>query len=327
MNNYPFPKRPVQKFLTTAFLFLPVMCSTYEAPAQSLSGQDALPVYDHVVIVVEENKDYEEIVGNDAAPYINMLRSEGANFTRMYAEEHKSEGNYFWMISGSNQDVGFADANPQAMIYASNLGEQLFKKGLSFKGYSEDLPEIGSMIERKYPYARKHVPWISFGNLPGGSNPDSSTNLQFLQFPSDFTKLPTVSFVIPNLINDMHDNPNNVKNGDVWLSKNIDPYYKWAKTHNSLLIITFDENEDTNGMMDLTDPSSAEKVKQNRIPTIFAGAHIKHGDYPEGRGITHVNILRTLEAMYGLHKSGRQHPDALKYGIGDGFIIKDIFEK
>jgi phosphatidylinositol-3-phosphatase len=317
----------LRKFLASALLFLTLILSPNTAGSQVLPWPDSLPVYDHVVIVVEENKDYEEIIGSDTASYINMLRNEGANFTQMYAEEHKSEGNYFWMFSGSNQHVGFADVTPKGIIYASNLGEQLLKKGLTFRGYSEDLPAIGSMVDRKYPYARKHVPWVSFGNLPAGSNPDSSTNLQFLQFPSDFSKLPTVSFVIPNLINDMHDNPNNVRNGDVWLSKKIDPYYQWAKSHNSLLIITFDENEDTNGMMDLTDPSSAEKVKQNRIATIFAGAHIQHGDYPEGKGITHVNVLRTLEAMYGLQKSGMQHPDAMKYGIGDDYIIRDIFAK
>jgi hypothetical protein len=61
-----------------------------------------LPVYDHVVIIVEENKDYGEIIGNPNAPYINnVLKAEGANFTRMYGEEHWSQGNYFWLFSGS----------------------------------------------------------------------------------------------------------------------------------------------------------------------------------------------------------------------------------
>jgi hypothetical protein len=36
---------------------------------------------------------------------------------------------------------------PKAKFYASNLGEQLIKKGLSFKGYSEALPAIGSEME------------------------------------------------------------------------------------------------------------------------------------------------------------------------------------
>ena len=316
----------MHKFLTMVMLSL--LVGEAHFPEQALAAwPDSLPVYSHIVIVVEENKDYDEIVGNEGAPYINMLRSEGANFTQMFAEEHKSEGNYFWLFSGSNQKVGFTDETPKGMIAAPNLGSELIARGLSFRGYSEDLPEVGSMVPRKNLYARKHVPWISFSNIPQGSDPDSSTNLQYLQFPSDFSKLPTVAFVIPNLINDMHNDPDNVKNGDAWLRKNIDAYYQWAKTHNSILIVTFDENEDTNGMADPTDPSSAAKVMQNRIATIVAGARIRPGDYPEGKGINHVTILRTIEAMYGLGHAGSQQKEAAEYGIGDDKVITDIFAR
>jgi hypothetical protein len=71
-----------------------------------------LPKYDHIVIVVEENKDYEQIIGNHNAPYINLLAVEGANLIRMFGEEHPSEGNYFWLFSGDNQNAGFADQVP-----------------------------------------------------------------------------------------------------------------------------------------------------------------------------------------------------------------------
>jgi hypothetical protein len=64
--------------------------------------------------------------------------------------------------------------------------------------------------------------------------------------------------------------------------------------------------------------------------TIFAGAHIKPGFRPdafaEGKGVTHVNVLRTIEAMYGLSKPGRQQPNAEGAGIGDETIITDVFE-
>src|SRR5260370_2747623 len=55
-----------------------------------------LPVYDHVVIVVEENKDYEQIIGNKKASYINdILRKEAATLTKWYAEDHHRERSYF----------------------------------------------------------------------------------------------------------------------------------------------------------------------------------------------------------------------------------------
>ncbi len=131
---------------------------------------DGLPVYDHVVIVMEENKAYDQVIGSPDAPYINdTLKKEGANLVKMFAEEHKSEGNYFWLFSGSNQDVGFKDEIPAQPITAHNLGEQLIAAGLSFKGYSEDLPAIGATDAKSGQYARKHAPWISFANVPNGT--------------------------------------------------------------------------------------------------------------------------------------------------------------
>ncbi|MEK8016920.1 MAG: alkaline phosphatase family protein [Candidatus Parabeggiatoa sp.] len=310
-----------------------------------------LPVYDHIVIVVEENKDYEEIIGNPNAPYINnVLKQEGANFTQIYGEEHHSQGNYFWLFSGDNQTVGFMDEIPSEEtnlnypFTTANLGQQLIKKGLSFKGYAESLPYIGFTGDTVGDiYARKHVPWISFANVPNCTTVATSSNLRFADFPApgEYDTLPTIAFVIPNLDNDMHNGElqESIKLGDSWLQKNIDPYYQWAKNNNSLLILTFDENDDkrdyfglTNPFVDPQSPSCLGENQescidfQNRIVTILAGAHIKPGDYLEGKGMTHVNILRTLEAMYGLSKAGAQQPNAAGCGISDDYIITDVFQ-
>jgi acid phosphatase len=302
-------------------------------PSASASWPANLPVYDHIVIVMEENKDYNLVLDPSSAPYItNTLKAEGANFMNMFGEEHFSQGNYFWLFSGDDQNVGFIDQIPASKIYTNNLGQQLILKNLSFKGYSEDLPAIGSEIVTTSPcpsacYARKHVPWVSFGNVPNGTTVPTSSNLRFQDFPSDYSQLPTVAFVIPNLLNDMHNGnpPESVTAGDTWLKQNLDSYYQWAKTHNSLLILTFDEDSDDDSIIGLTNPGSADAAQQNRIVTIFAGAHIQRGTYLEGKGITHVNILRTLEAMYGLQKSGAQQRNALNAGITDSYIITDIF--
>ena len=341
---------------TLLILLSITMLSCAPAPNQNrttLTWPENLPVYDHILIVVEENKDYREVIGQSYAPYINQLKQEGANFTRAFGEEHFSQGNYFWLFSGSDHNIGFDDIVPVFPIDASNLGYQLIKKGLSFKGYSESLPAIGSTVTKQGVYARKHVPWISFSNLPNGTTISTSSNLRFEDFPSpaDYKNLPTVCFVIPDLDNDMHncyppncpednDNPCCIQKGDTWLQENIDSYYQWAKNNNSLLILTFDENDDVRSYQGLTNPSvNPDDCKkrgwdheycvdlQNRIVTIFAGAHIRPGDYPEGKGITHVNILRTIEAMYRLPKSGAQQPNAAGMGISDDYIITDVFEQ
>jgi len=320
------------------------------APA-TLIWPAGLPVYDHIVIVIEENKNYGEIIGNSTAPYINnVLKKEGASFTQMFGEEHLSEGNYFWLFSGDNQTVGFEDHIPSQEnnhdypFTSQNLGAQLISTGHSFKGYSENLPEIGFTGAQDGLYARKHVPWISFANIPNGKTVEASSNLRFADFPTDqsqYQTLPTVAIVIPNMVNDMHNGltKESIPAGDRWLKKNIDPYFQWAKTHNSLLILTFDENDNKRRYKGLTNPSVDPRTctgrgrdheycldLQNRIVTIFAGAHIKPGDYPEGKGITHVNILRTLEAMYGFPKAGRQQPNAAGIGIDDAYVITDVFE-
>jgi phospholipase C len=308
-----------------------------------------LPVYDHIVIVIEENKDFEQILGDRFdAPYFKQLAAEGASFSRMFGEEHYSQGNYFWLFSGSNQNVGFFDQVPSAATHpdypfkASNLGEQLIKKGLSFKGYAESLPAIGSTVDVDPPgcrgracvYARKHVPWISFANVPNGTTVETSSNLRFADFPSDYSKLPSVAIVVPNLNNDMHNGHpvESIPAGDSWLRRNLDGYYQWAKTHNSLLIVTFDENDNLAvNYRGLTDPavvhdgSQQRRVAQNRIATILAGARVKPG-YREASPLTHVNLLRTLEAMYGLARSGAQQPNALRAGISDEAVLTGVFQ-
>ena len=186
-------------------------------------------------------------------------------------------------------------------------------------------------------FTRKHVPWISFANVPNCADIARSSNLRFVDFPSDpamFSTLPTVAFVVPNLDHDMHNGKpeKSIPRGDAWLKKNLDAFCQWAKKNNSMLIVTWDESDDQSHILGLTNPSVEPKCQltrdlQNRMPTIFAGAHVKHGDYREANGITHVNILRTLEAMYGLPRAGAQQPNASGHGIRDDYIITDVFER
>jgi acid phosphatase len=302
-----------------------------------------LPKYDHIVIVVEENKDYEQVIGNKQAPYINGLATEGASLLRMFAEEHDSQGNYFWLFSGDNHNIGFGNDVPKTKLRASNLGQRLIESGRSFQGFAQSLPAIGDDIDYaplgcisflNCLYARKHVPWVSFANIPEGTTSGASSHLRFTDFPSDYTKLPTVAFIIPDLNHDMHngDPKESIPAGDRWLAQNLDPYFRWAKTHNSLLVVTFDENDRRRWWCrGLTDPAFDPRHDdyghdmQNRIATIFAGARVKRG-YAETARLTHVNLLRTVEAMYGLPRSGRQQPNAARAGIDDDTIITEIFE-
>ena len=237
----------------------------------------AIPRPDHVVIVVEENHAYSQIIGNSSAPYINSLAKQGASFTNSHGVQHPSEPNYLELFSGSNQGVN-DDSCPHTFSTA-NLGSELLAKGLTFSGYSEDMPSVGYTGCNYLKYYRKHNPWVNFTNVP------SSLNKPFTSFPTDFSTLPTVSFVVPNQNNDMHDGT--IQQGDTWLKSHLDSYVQWAKTHNSLLIVTWDEDDSSHS---------------NKIPTIFVGPMVKTGQYSEN--INHYNVLRTIEDMYSLPYAG-----------------------
>jgi PKD repeat protein len=241
----------------------------------------SIPRYDHVVIVIEENTSESTVIGNTSqAPYINSLAAAGAEFTNSFAVTHPSQPNYLALFSGSTQGVT-DDTCPQSFA-ANNLGNQLITAGFTFAGYSETMPSNGytGCTSGTSGYARKHNPWSDFTDLA------ASTNLMYTGFPTDYTTLPTVSFVIPNLCDDMHDC--SLTTGDTWLKNNLDAYATWAKAHNSLLIVTWDEDDST--------------TSANQIATIFVGANVKAGSYSET--INHYSVLRTLENMYGLTALG-----------------------
>lgn len=244
------------------------------AAAACLSAADVpLPRYDHVVIVIEENHSAAEVA---EAPCLSSLAARGMVFSRSFAVAHPSQPNYIALFSGLTQGV---TNDWRHDLSAPNLALSLAAAGLSFTGYSEDLPAVGFRGDRSGSYVRKHNPWASFKNVP------DSANRPFSDFPAaDFSKLPTVSFVIPNLHNDMHDG--SVAEGDAWLREHIDAYAAWAVSHNSLLIVTFDEGP------------GRQPFATTPIATIFVGARAKTGlsDQP----ITHYSILRTIEDMYGL---------------------------
>ncbi len=252
--------------------YLLAVAGTPDACAQSSRG---IPRPDHVVIVVEENRAYGKIIGASAAPYINSLAQRGAVFTEYFGVRHPSQPNYLAMFSGSTQGVG--DDSCPHRFDAPNLGTSLLDGGFTFAAYSEGLPAIGSGVCESGGYARKHAPWINFTNL------SPQTHLPFSMFPSDFNLLPTVSFVVPNLNNDMHDG--STERGDAWLQEHLDAYLQWAQTNNSLLIVTWDE-----------------AGKGSQIATLFVGPMVQSGMY--GGRINHYHLLRTLEDMFGLPYAG-----------------------
>lgn len=240
----------------------------------------SLPSPAHIIVVMEENHSYSEIIGSPDAPYINSLAAEGASFTNFHAITHPSQPNYLALFSGSTQ--GITDDSCPHSFSAANLASELIAAKKTFSGYSEGLPSTGSEVCTSGEYARKHVPWTDFTNVP------TTDNVPFSKFPSNYANLPKISWVIPNLLDDMHDGT--IQEADSWLQTHLAGYLAWAQNNNSLLIVTWDENDGTAG---------------NQIPTIFVGPMVKPGQYKED--VSHYNLLRTLEAIYGLPYAGNSN--------------------
>jgi acid phosphatase len=261
------------------------------SPGGTAPGQAAsLPASPaHTVIVVLENHGYDEVIGSPQAPYINGLARRGALFTDSRAITHPSEPNYLALFSGSTQ--GVSDDSCPHQFPGPSLGSELIAAGRTFAGYSEGLPAAGSATCASGEYARKHVPWTNFAAVP------AADSQPWTSFPAgNYQRLPTVSFVIPDLCHDMHDCP--VATGDAWLGAHLSGYAAWAMTHHSLLIVTWDEN-DGGGT--------------NQIPTILAGQPVRPGRY--GQPITHYSVLRTLEALYRLPLLGHAATASLIRGV------------
>jgi hypothetical protein len=228
---------------------------------------------DHVVIVVFENKEFSQL-DHGSAPYLTDLADHSATYTNLHAVTHPSQPNYLALFSGSTHGVT-SDRCPVRLHGQANLGRQLLDAGHTFIGYSEALPAPGFTGCAHGRYAAKHNPWVDFDNLPAEVNQPATA------LPSDFSALPTVSFLIPDLCNDMHDCP--VSTGDAWAQRVLDPYVRWAASHHSALIVTFDEDDGTAG---------------NRILTVLSGAAVPTGRY--NQPLTLYSVLGAVERWYGL---------------------------
>jgi len=272
-------------------------------------SQPGIPKYKHIIVVMEENHDYDALIGSVNSPYITWLSQKGALFTDSHGVTHPSQPNYLALFSGDTQGIVDDKCLMSETPYTTpNLGAALIAKGLTFKGYAETMPSVGylpctykvSTLTNQNLYARKHAPWVNWVGTKANNIP-ASVSLPMTDFPSDYSKLPTVAFVIPNMDNDMHNigapgDAAAIQRGDKWLKENLAAYAQWAKTHDSLLIVTFDEDD--------------SRTAVNQIPTIFYGAHIDAGKY--GEHITHYNVLHTLEAIFNLPVSDNKDADVIK---------------
>lgn len=261
------------------------------AASAHVARAEQLPRPDHVVVVIEENRGYEQIMNElNINSYIQALAVRGVLFTQSYAVTHPSQPNYLALFDGSTHGIT-NNACPNSFD-SDNLATRLLDKGLTFASFAESLPEVGDVTCISGAYHRKHNPVANWQ----GTRVAPVLNKRFADFPRDFSKLPTISFVIPDQDNDMHDG--SFEAADDWLKTRIASYADWAMEHNSLLVLTWDEDN---------------YQADNHIVTILVGPMVKPGR--SAQRINHYSVLRTLLDFYDLPALGSSQDSEAISGV------------
>lgn len=196
--------------------------------------------FSHVVIVVEENHSYSEVMGNTSMPYFNQLASQYSVAAQYFANAHPSLPNYFMLTTGQTETL---DDNFSGTISDDNVVRELIKAGKSWKCYAESIPSQGYLQGDSGLYLRHHDPFTYLSDVQNDSS-QAANIVPFTQFATDLANnaLPQYSFVVPDVMDDAHDGT--LAQADSWLQSNIAPLIaNPAFQASGLLIITFDEGD------------------------------------------------------------------------------------
>ena len=261
-----------------------------------------------IIVIPFENKSDAQIFGNTTdAPYINsLLTATAARATNMQDElpAAPSEPHYIWMEAGTNAlgDHTFSgDGDPTATNSTNStahLVTQLTAAGRTWTSYQEDITTGACPIASSGVFAAKHDPMVFFqdvvGSPPSASNAGCGAHHKAIgDFAADLQAgtIPNYAFVTPNLCHDMHGDltcPSlvltaaNITAGDTWLSTNLPPMIAYSHTHDTVIILVWDEGDST-----------------NKVPLLVIGDQVKGGT-TSNIAYTHSSMLRTVEELLGV---------------------------
>lgn len=254
------------------------------------AGKPRVPRLEHIVVVVFENKDFDEVIGASAAPTFNAMARRYAVFRRYYAVARPSLPNYLAMISGSTQ--GLTETCTQCVFNHRNLADTIEASGRTWKAYLEGLPLRGFTGAQWGRYVKRHNPFPYFTSVVNRPARLRRT-VPYSEFRRDLRRrrLPDFSFVVPDLCNGMHDCP--VATGDAWLKKFLPPLLRSPQLKGGVVFVTFDEA----GQGD-------NRGGGGHIATLALGPTVRKGA-KSIRGLNHYGLLRTIEDAWGLPHLGR----------------------
>ena len=256
-------------------------------PATAHSGK--------LVVIVEENAAYGDIVGNRQAPYLNHLIATGELFTNYTAVTFASAPNYLAMTSGLTSPLSPPSANIFQAIDSTG-------GTLSWKEFMESMPgncALGTSANipgTDVPlYTVSHDPDYQYrANSTCSSNDVPMTTSTF-----NPASLPTLSYVVPNQCDDMHTLPGNgqacpayfgsnsgnslIRMGDNWLAAVVPPLLAEPGV---TVVITWDEG-------------SLNTTPLEHIVALAVGTEVTPGSR-DGSAYTHYSLEAGLYSFFDL---------------------------
>jgi phospholipase C len=253
----------------------------------STGGTSSKLGFRHVILVVFENHEADDVFGDSDAPTFNSLASRYARIANYTAVTHPSLPNYLALVSGSTQGID-SDCTG-CVVDGRSLADTVQAAGKTWKTYADGLPSVGFTGASSGRYAKKHVPFLYFRrNLTPAR---LRKVVPLTRFAPDLRrkKLPSFSLVVPDLCHDMHDC--SVSTGDAWLRRFMKPLLRGAALQGSVVFVVFDEGT--------TDDGGGGHVAALAVgPLVRPHART---DAP----INHYGLLRTIEKGLGLPLLGQ----------------------
>jgi phosphatidylinositol-3-phosphatase len=217
-----------------------------------------VPRLRHVVLVVFENREANQVAGSPEAPHFNAYAHQYAELTDYTAVAHPSLPNYLALVSGSTH--GITSDCTSCSVSGPSLGSLLSSAGRSWEGYAQGFP--ASPL-----FAKKHMPFLYFPAETSHVHPLAALMA---------TKLPAFALVAPDLCQDAHDCP--LAAADRFLGHFLPPLLHVPGT---AVFIVFDEGTTNQG-------------GGGHIFAFAAGTAVRHHT-DDTVPTDHYGLLRTIE--------------------------------
>ena len=236
-----------------------------------------VPAAQHVVLVIDENSSYSEVMAN--MPWLV-----GQGFANGYATNYKSDNggslmDYLWLASGScessancslpngthnfncnGNDCYYPGTGTSDPVTDDNIFRELNKAGISWKVYAQSYAQAGGTPttpdnHNGTAYYRRHNGAAWYSDILSNVDGSASKIVDLSQLETDVAKgsLPRFTIIVPDGNHDAHDCPVGMSSctvsqtlaaADAFLSSTLQPILElrdFQPGGSGLIVVTFDE--------------------------------------------------------------------------------------